>query len=100
MSFPWGEIEMDDRTKMAFDALTDVTKQLVTLSSGIITLTVLLSTNASPTSRPYLLWAWIFYLLSIFGGVWAMYAIVGTLANAAQPSPLGSNIRLPVGLQQ
>jgi hypothetical protein len=70
---------MDDREKKAFDFAADLTKQLITLSTGIVTITLLLSKDfVGP--RLLALAAWSFYLLSTVFGLWVLMALTGTLA--------------------
>jgi hypothetical protein len=99
----------------AFDFVADLTKQLITLSTGIVTITLLLSKDFTGPRIPALL-AWTFYLLSTLCGLWALMALTGTLAplkvHAAKPHAhkpssaapaesdgehlhIGSNVRRP-----
>lgn len=74
---------MDDQTKKAFDFASDVTKQLITLSTGIIALTMtFLKDYAASASEPLkkcLALGWGFFLLSVFFGLWTMLALTGSL---------------------
>lgn len=88
---------MTEPQKKAFDFAADATKQLITLSSGIIALTVTFSKDilypapgdngtaqAAAQGRPgVLVAAWIFYLLSIILGVLTLQALTGALSTAA-----------------
>jgi len=108
----------DDREKKAFDFTADLTKQLITLSTGIVTLTLLLSKDLG---GPKLLaaFAWSCFLISTLCGLWALMALTGTLApltststpkeNQGPPKAdsnienasltIGSNVRTPSTLQ-
>jgi hypothetical protein len=100
---------MDERQKKAFDFAADLTKQLITLSTGIVTITLLLSKDLIGP-RWLAVAAWTFYLLSTVFGLWALMALTGTLAplkkNPAQPAgaghrefEIGRNVRIPSILQ-
>jgi hypothetical protein len=100
---------MEERSKKAFDFAADLTKQLITLSTGIVTITLLFSKDlAGPRELAVL--AWVFYLLSTLFGLWALMALTGTLApvidgasqkekpdrtNTPGPLLMGRNVRIP-----
>jgi len=112
---------MNERQKKAFDFASDLTKQLITLSTAIVTITLLLSKDfVGP--RLLAVAAWTFYLLSTVCGLWALMALTGTLAplkekkgkphgalKTASSAPsdngederleIGGNVRKPSGLQ-
>lgn len=98
---------MEENIKKAFDFAADLIKQLITLSTAIIALTVTFAKDIFPESGDcfldWLVAAWIAYFLSIFFGVWALMALTGTLdplnANNRGLSIQGGNCRLPTGLQ-
>jgi hypothetical protein len=104
---------MDAREK-AFIFASDIAKQLITLSTAILTLTVTFSKDIirnTPTNieAGLLMTAWIFHILSIFFGVWTLMALTGELEqlpiqnNETQISPEPStrkfNVFLPALLQ-
>ncbi len=64
--------EMEPRIEKAFAFAQETTKQLITLSTAVITLTITFLKDvvkAAPVgSAPYLQAAWVFYLLSIVFG--------------------------------
>ncbi|MGA3295415.1 MAG: hypothetical protein ABSE45_15715 [Candidatus Acidiferrales bacterium] len=70
---------MNERQKKAFDFAADLTKQLITLSTGIVTITLLLSKDFFGP-RLLAVAAWAFYLFSTVFGLWALMALTGTLA--------------------
>jgi hypothetical protein len=74
---------MDDQAKQAFAAASDWAKKILTLSTGILTVTVTLSDtifrDPSGLSRWLLLIAWALFIVSIFGGIWVLTALNDTL---------------------
>jgi hypothetical protein len=109
---------MNEQENKAFDFAADLTKQLITLSTGIVTITLLLSKDLIGP-RLLAVWAWAFYLLSTVFGLWALMGLTGTLAPiktkpkspaAGKPAPsaatgleekfeIGKNARIPAALQ-
>ncbi|MBS1804891.1 MAG: hypothetical protein JST28_16145 [Acidobacteria bacterium] len=95
---------MNERLKKAVDFIADLTKQLITVSSGIVTVTLLFSKDIFGP-KLIAVWAWVFYLASTVFGLWALMTLTGTLApNDGQPPRdedflIGKNVRLPSGLQ-
>jgi hypothetical protein len=76
----------DEQIKMAFDYASEKTKQMITLATGIITVTIsfskeLLGPTVIWTVIP-LLAAWICYLLSIWYGVRFLGRVAGQLVAA------------------
>jgi hypothetical protein len=97
---------MDERLKKAFELATEVHKQLITLATAIVAITVSFSKDifaGQQGATDLLQWGWVLYLLSIMAGVWALLAITGTLARAAEanqaPVLYKSNIQFPAILQ-
>jgi len=86
------EINMDDQQKKAFDFASDLTKQVITLSSGIIAFTVTFSKDfvkldSTPKSAIWVLTlAWMFYLISIIAGVITLMGLTGQLEPVAAKS--------------
>jgi hypothetical protein len=74
---------MKENEKKAFDFAADVTKQLITLSTAIITLTITFSRDlinfSTSSSKCFLLWAWILFIAAVFFGIWTLMALTGTL---------------------
>lgn len=106
---------MDNKEK-AFDFAAESTKQLITLSTAIIALTVTFSKDVigaiNPVAKHLLSFSWVAFILSIVFGVWTMLSLTGTLdpmqqssaassTNASQQNTSinGKNIRLPSILQ-
>ena len=83
---------MDKRIEKAFDFAQEATKQLITLATGVITITITFLTDvikAAPAgSAPFLYSAWILYLVSIVFGILTLLALTGNLERpAAGKSP-------------
>lgn len=103
------EASFSDRLKKAFDFASDSSKQLITLATGIVTLTITFAKDiftGAPTSLKYLLAAaWLLYLVSILGGLATLLALTGTLEpiteeeKKKEPSIRGTNVTSPSMLQ-
>jgi len=96
---------MNDRQKKAFDFASDLTKQLITLSTSIVTVTLLFSANLVGP-KMLAVFAWAFFLVSTLCGLWALMGLTGTLAPANDPHlpdnvdvVIGANARIPSALQ-
>ncbi|HTW24950.1 MAG TPA: hypothetical protein VMD78_15190 [Candidatus Baltobacteraceae bacterium] len=96
---------MNDRQKKAFDFASDLTKQLITLSTSIVTVTLLFS-NSLTGPRMLAVFAWAAFLVSTLCGLWALMGLTGTLAPADDPNlpdgtnvVIGKNTRIPSALQ-
>jgi heme/copper-type cytochrome/quinol oxidase subunit 2 len=101
-----GQTLMDDQAKQAFTSASDWSKQILTLSTAIVTLTVSFADkifgDLSRTEKWFLWIAWVLYIVAIVGGVWFLSALTGTLASAKPPSATavyGSNTRIPAFVQ-
>ena len=90
-----------------FASANDLAKQLITLATGILALSItfikdVLKNNGPVITRP-LKWAWFLYLFSVIFGIWEMMAITGSLfLLVPSPTPTtlyGSNVRIPALLQ-
>ena len=89
----------------AMDAVTsasDLSKQLITLSSGIVALTITFTKDVvhdSKRARRLISIAWIGYFASILCGIWELMAITGSLEPVAglhpEASIRGSNVVIP-----
>jgi hypothetical protein len=95
------------RAEKAFDFAQDCAKQMLTLATGIIAVTITLfnsfAAHAPGGAKIFLSISWIMYLISAAFGVWTLLALTGTLARPA-PDPeassiYGSNIRSPAIIQ-
>jgi hypothetical protein len=78
---------MNPRTDKSFQFAQDTTKQLMTLSTGIIALTITFSRdvvkNPSVSGHSLLLWALGAFLFSTVCGVVTLMALTGNLVGAA-----------------
>lgn len=75
--------DMEEKVKKAFDFASDSTKQLITLSTAILTLTITFGKDVlqkvDASTKDNLTYAWIVYLVSIFFGIMTLLALTGTL---------------------
>lgn len=92
----------------SFDFAADVSKQLITLSTAIITVTITFSKDilggVTDTNKYWLLVAWGMFVVTIFFGVWTLMALTGSLEpiegnDIDAPSINSKNIRIPACLQ-
>jgi hypothetical protein len=97
---------VDEQIKKSFDFASDVTKQLITLSTGTIALTITFlkefAQSTSPLLRQCLSASWLLFLLSVFCGLWTMMALTGSLAPRDTGGPAtirGRNVTVPSILQ-
>lgn len=89
-------------------AALSLTGQIVTLSSGLIGLTVTFvkefrPPGAGPLAAPGILQlSWLAFALSVCFGIWTQMAITGTLnqvdSGSTETNPSRSNIRTPAAL--
>ena len=98
---------MEENIKKAFDFACETTKQLITLSTGIITVTITFSKDILAMGKGghniILMASWILFLLSIILGVWTLMALTGELEpvgkEVKKPSIRGKNVTFPSTLQ-
>jgi hypothetical protein len=89
-----------------FEVAIDVSKQLLTLSTAIITLTITFSKDilggTSNNEKHLLAFAWLSFFISILGGIWFLYAANGSISEMANESKsiYDSNTAIPMGVQQ
>lgn len=98
---------MDPQVQLAFQFASDLSKQLLTLSTGILALTLTFTKDVlrdrSPSSL--LRWTWTGYVLTIVFGIWHLMALTGQLAptstsgSPAAPVGIDAGARLPAALQ-
>ena len=77
---------MDDREKKSFDFAGDVTKQLITLSIGIMTLCIaftdkIFSYEAARSNSCLIFAALTFFAVSIISGILTLLKLIGIIAN-------------------
>lgn len=84
---------MTDQDQKAFDFAQDATKQLITLSTGVVAITITFfkdfAANAPSDAKTWMQWSWVVYVASIVFGVWTLLALTGAL-GAGDPSAGGS----------
>jgi hypothetical protein len=103
--------DLCERAKKAIDAASDLAKQLITLATGVIAITISFAKDifaGRAAGNGPLMAAWCSYLLSIVAGVWGLMAITGTI-DPARPAAtkekgdatpiLGANVRIPAAVQ-
>lgn len=102
---------MKDTQQKAFDFAADYSKQLITLSTAVITFMVTflgdVFSNDSDTQKVLLVLAWLFFILSIGFGIWRLMALTGNLdpiqpnSGTKDPTPTitSLNVRIPAILQ-
>jgi hypothetical protein len=82
-------MEGTDWKAKSFDYASDASKQLITLATGVVTLTVAFSGDVLALSkgnlRGWLTWAWIAFLVSIVFGLAHLLALTGQLARGSDP---------------
>ena len=98
---------MEERIKKAFDAPTDVTKQLITLATAIIGGFVAFVKSDAHTTLDFRQWGFALTLsfgclaLSIVFGLIALMQITGHLGNTAidNPTPYSNKIKYAAVIQ-
>jgi ketosteroid isomerase-like protein len=87
-------MNLDESTKKAFDLASDSTKQLITLSTGILALTITFGKDVYqgfPTAtKDILMDAWIGYLVSIVFGIFVLFALTGTVEPKRRAAARGA----------
>jgi len=99
--------DLNDAAAKAFDFAQDVTKQVLTLATAIIALTITFfkdfAGHSTYTVKVVMGASWIAYLVSVVLGLWTLMALTGTLEPLrpadARLSIQGTNVRLPALLQ-
>ncbi|HUT31458.1 MAG TPA: hypothetical protein VMX13_16810 [Sedimentisphaerales bacterium] len=81
---------MNSQTEMAFQFAADLARQLITLSTGILALTITFTKGLCGRVPSDKLWtlkaAWLAYLLTIVFGIFSLMALTGTLAPTTSTS--------------
>ena len=95
----------DDRWSKAFDFAQDTTKQVLTLSTGIIALTITfikeIAGDAPESAMKFIEISWVLYLASILAGLLTLMALTGSLGELKEGSAsvYERSIRIVAGLQ-
>jgi hypothetical protein len=98
---------MNIEIQKSFDFAADLVKQLITLSTAIIAITVTFAKDIFVVSGScafeWLFAAWIMFFICIFFGIWTLMALTGTLNPIKQSQHSltiqGVNCRVPASLQ-
>jgi len=81
---------IDSQTEAAFAAASGWSKQILALSTGILTLTISLGEtlfgDLSDWQKRWLWISWGLYLLSLVCGVWMLSALTGTMGQTTVPA--------------
>lgn len=102
-----GDIELAAPEGMK--SLVDVSKQVVTLATAIITVTIAFSkdivgaANLSAGDKWLVGGAWGLLVVSILAGVWCMYAATASIEKGDSGSSVSvydTNVAIPMGVQQ
>jgi len=109
------ENDLSERAKQSFTFASDVTKQLITLSTGVIALTITFSKDilggvsdervrilffAWEVKETHLLaGAWLVYLVSMIFGIATLMTLTGNLVRGSSPSVYAINIVLLSSVQ-
>jgi hypothetical protein len=94
-----------EHTKKAFDFASDATKQMITLATGVIALTITfrkdIATDVPSTGKTFLAVGWVLYLLSVILGVATLMNLAGNLERPQNDrrSIYAGSIRLLGGMQ-
>lgn len=84
---------MKENQKKSFDFAADTTKQLITLATAIITLTVTFSKDiigvGDNSPKTLLVWTWAIFILSILFGILTLMALTGTLQPLSNDTKKG-----------
>lgn len=96
---------MTEEEKKAIDFAADIAKQMVTLSTGIVTITILFSKEIA-FGRSWAVAAWVVFLISTLAGLWTLMSLTGTLfeiakggAATGEPIKLSLNVLVPARVQ-
>jgi len=97
----------DELKKKAFDFASETTKQLITLSTALIALSITFKGNFSNTeNQSLLLLCWISFFVSVLFGIGTLMALTGTLEKCTEDSEnpvklsiYGANVKRPSFLQ-
>lgn len=94
---------MDDRAGKALDFASDSCKQLITLATGIIALSVTFTKDfvgeVSGGARSLLVLSWLAFLVSVVFGVWLLLALTTSLASSRETDVGIPRVRIPAALQ-
>lgn len=102
--FVMGDLKKDMKIK-SFDYASDISKQLILLSSSIFTITItfreyIFGKDVTISAHGLLLYVWILFIISILFGIITLRALAGTLNRLSkdgndEASIYDCNIRTP-----
>ena len=73
-----------DWRKHSIDSLIDATKQLITVATGVVTVTVVFSKDLDSSTRNWAYGSWALFFVSVCLGIFVLYNISGSLNNAVR----------------
>jgi hypothetical protein len=96
--------QLDPRLQKTFDYAIEVTKQLLTLGSAVLALTLTVAKEAPNGRRGFMLAGWFAFLLSVIFGIVSLYTLMREFAPRSDgrddPPSIGSwRVRGPLLLQ-
>ncbi|MEZ9944017.1 hypothetical protein AB4331_03580 [Vibrio breoganii] len=84
-------MDINERDKLAFEYAKDTTKQLMTLATGFIALTVTFSKNFISNVPDCVTWQvtalWVLLLFSVIFGQFCLMTLTGILGSNRSPRP-------------
>jgi hypothetical protein len=101
-------MDSTERQKLAFSTASDACKQVLTLTTAIVTITIAfakdLVKDSTPGDQIWLRTAWIAYSVSILAGILMLLALTGTAGSPQsharnEDTIYRSNVRLPAAIQ-
>jgi hypothetical protein len=89
----------NERAQKSFDLAAETTKQLISLSTAIITVTIAFAKDFFGSRQSGLEWllalAWLLYLISLISGIFTLMGLTGQLSSSNQlPSIYARPIKL------
>lgn len=94
------DVNFNTRKQKSFDYTSEAAKQLITVATAITVFSVTFNKevasggqpNSLPTTDKWLLiTAWIYFLLSVFGGLLTIYSLAGQLDSGEDDASLSSS---------
>jgi hypothetical protein len=97
---------MDSATTVAVNQVADLSKQLLTLATGTIAITISLGKDlfqsASPSALKLLRRGWLYMLTSVLAGIWTLMALAGSIVATTADHKhkiFELNVRIPSCIQ-
>jgi hypothetical protein len=92
---------MEDHFMKAIDLASDLSKQVLTLSTALLAWTATFKRDTVGAPIALLKAAWTLLLISVLCGIWSLMALTGVLAPVTGPAPnnLGPSVRIPAAAQ-